>query len=307
MKKIISYLLACAILGGIFYGTYRLNVWIKTPEKETQILSDNRQLKTSLEQTHHISNSVIPTEQNNTPPLSSHSHTAGELTTTQQVAQKMQTEYNHHIRKVYLDHFPDDFVQNGTPELFAKIVTALVLRENELIKADRLFLIQLRANFMQNIPWDETQTAKFNQLIKQYGITEQKLIRPQLEELLKRVNIIPPSLAVAMAGVHTNWGKQSLNAPFGQKEWIDGKYTEKEFATLPEAVQAYMAELNTLPIYNSLWLNRHIYQDIRGSLGEKLVTQVKDFKPEDTSYRARLKQAFKDKQLRKLDRAVLSD
>lgn len=300
MKKIMSYLLAGTILAIVFYGTYRANVWLKTPASQNPIPAPQKQ--TILPENTHpaISDSLSDDALQDGEKIA-----PTDIKTTYQLAEAFHTIYRRHIRPVYIDAFPSDFSQKGGPELFIKVIMALVLRENNAIKQDRRFLMDLQRLHQQNMPWDEIQTARFNNLINAYGITEQKMIDSQLTELLKRVDIIPPSLAVAMAGVHTNWGKTALKSPFGQKEWIDGKYTEKQFDTLTEAVKAYMMELNTLPIYYPMRVNRDTYRNLRGSLGEQLITTVNDFMPENPNYVRQLEQAFKDKRLAELDNAIL--
>ena len=136
-------------------------------------------------------------------------------------------------------------------------------------------------------------------------LAEEKIPETQLAELLKRVDIIPPSLVVAMAGVQTNWGKKSLQAPFGQKEWINGQYTEKQFDTLGQAVHSFMLEMNTLPIYFDMWKHRQTYKNLRGSLGEKLIGTADNFMRENPAYEQQIKQAFKKLNLTIFDGAVL--
>ena len=66
-----------------------------------------------------------------------------------------------------------------------------------------------------------------------------------------------------------------------------------------------MMEMNTLPIYFSMWTNRKTYKNLRGSLGEKLISTADNFMRDNPSYEAQIKQAFKKLNLGIFDEAVL--
>jgi Bax protein len=227
------------------------------------------------------------------------------LTTTEKLAEAFEGLFLYYMPKIYVEQFPNDFETEGNPELFIKVMMSLILHENNMIAKDRKFLETLNQKYNTKSPWDEKETAQFNTLKQKYGITEQKIPETQLAELLKRVDIIPPSLVVAMAGIQTNWGKKSLRAPFGQKEWIDGKYTEKQFDKLGDAVHSFMMEMNTLPIYFDMWKHRQTYKNLRGSLGEKLIDTADNFMRDNPEYKKQIKIAFKKLSLTIFDEAVL--
>lgn len=78
--------------------------------------------------------------------------------------------------------------------------------------------------------------------------------------LLRRVDIVPPSLALAQAAEESGWGRSRFalfgNALFGQRVWSDGgmiplarrggeNFAVRAFASVVEAIRSYMHNLNT--------------------------------------------------------------
>ena len=89
-----------------------------------------------------------------------------------------------------------------------------------------------------------------------------------LEELWKKVDIVPTSLALAQAAEESGWGTSRFastgNAVYGQWTWGENAITPKKqrkelgnygiaaFETLQQSVCAYMLNLNTHNAYASL-------------------------------------------------------
>ena len=301
MKKSWSVILGTLLLGGIGYGTYTVYHWTNAPEpavvkqKAVKVEPKKKQQKIITPEEFWQTSRLLPNSDID----------VKTLTTTEKLAEAFEGLFLYYMPKIYVERFPDDFATEGNAELFIKVMMPLILHENNMITKDRKFLESLNQKYYAKTPWTEEEMARFNTLKQTYGVTEEKIPETQLAELLKRVDIIPPSLVVAMAGVQTNWGKKSLQAPFGQKEWINGKYTEKQFDTLGEAVHSFMLEMNTLPIYFDMWKHRQTYKNLRGSLGEKLIGTADNFMRENPAYEQQIKQAFKKLNLTIFDGAVL--
>lgn len=111
----------------------------------------------------------------------------------------------------------------------------------------------------------------------EYEVPTNQLQDPAfLELLLRRVDVIPPSLVLAQAANESAWGtsrfaREGFNF-FGQWCFEKGcglvpdrrrpsdKHEVKSFASIEEAVHAYFRNLNTFPSYQGL---RRIRQDLR--------------------------------------------
>ncbi|MGN1063310.1 MAG: hypothetical protein ACI4QM_03190 [Alphaproteobacteria bacterium] len=324
MKKGIRYTAAAALLVFVGYGVYTATEWATqpapVPEKQTPVAHEIPKASAAVNLTAATPSETSSQEAEDnsvaeawadddfwkTSHLIPNSDVdVNTLTTTQKLAEAFPGFYIYYLPQIYIKQFPDDFAVQGTPNLFVKVMLPLIAHENNLIKKDRTFLEGLYQKMADNTPWDESETARFNTLVQTYGLTAQKIPATQIEELLMRVDIIPPSLAIAVTGIQTNWGKESLNAPFGQKEWENGRYVDKTFPVLDEAVHAFMLELNSLAPYQNLRVNRRSYKNLRGSLGARLVNQMAVYNPQDTGYEQRLSEAFKTMALPVLDQAAL--
>ena len=136
-------------------------------------------------------------------------------------------------------------------ELFIQIVLPLILEENNKILLDRkkLFAI-LNKNNNSN-----SDNEWLNKKFKQYGVANK-----DLSTLKRRMDIIPPSMAIAQAAKETGWGTSRFalegNALFGQWTYTDkgikpaaaeAGTTHKVmmFNVLKSSVRAYTRNLNT--------------------------------------------------------------
>ena len=148
-------------------------------------------------------------------------------------------------------------------QTFRKMILPMVLTTNEAIKRDRERLLVLVAK--KNRPGAEltaSENAWLDSLAREYRA------KPgDYAALKRRVDVIPPSLALAQAIEESGWGTSSFarkgNALFGQETYLrsatgmPGKsgarpFKIKVFPTLLEAVNAYARNLNTHPAYKDL-------------------------------------------------------
>lgn len=227
------------------------------------------------------------------------------ITSTAQLQEIFGRFFLYGIPGVYINAFPQDFVQQGDPSLFVKSLLPIILKENKNILTDREFLVRLYRKNQKNEKWSPEEQVHFEELTRKYDLVNKKEPDAQMAELLDRVDAVPVSLALAQAGVQTNWGKVSLDAPFGQYDWINGKYQIKKFKTLPEAVHSYMQELNTMPQYYTMRVQRRTYRDLSGSMGNRLIPYMDKYMPQDASYVDALKNAYTVMDLAPLEEAIL--
>ncbi len=157
-------------------------------------------------------------------------------------------------------------------ELFIQIVLPLILEENNKILLDRkkLFAI-LNKNNNSN-----SENEWLNKKFKQYGVTKK-----DIPTLKRRMDIIPPSMAIAQAAKETGWGTSRFalegNALFGQWTYTDkgikpaaadAGTTHKVmmFNVLKSSVRAYARNLNTHKSYRKMRYVRAIQRDNEGKL-----------------------------------------
>ena len=154
--------------------------------------------------------------------------------------------------------------------LFFRGLAPLILRSNELIMMDRNRLGDIKSSFNKNKALSEKDKVWVIKLAKLYkvNVTEDQVTSSILEELWKKVDIVPASLALAQAAEESGWGTSRFastgNAVYGQWTWGKnaitpekqrkelGNYGIAAFETLQQSVCAYMLNLNTHNAYASL-------------------------------------------------------
>jgi len=167
------------------------------------------------------------------------------------------------------DNLPDLVDAKRRKQLFVSAMLPIILRANELIIADRGRLLAIKDRLETGEPEGKRQRIWLEQLAKRHRV---KLDKPasveQIDQLLFKVDIIPPSLALAQAAMESGWGTsyfaQEGNALFGEWVWGDdagilprardeGKtHRIKSFEYLLDSVRSYMTNLNRHRSYSDL-------------------------------------------------------
>ena len=189
----------------------------------------------------------------------------------------------HEIPRVYLADVPDEWHGRGAKnlsvkdkkKLFFRVIAPIVLRINELILEDRVRAQELNQRLAQGQNVTPEGQAWLTELAVKYKVlesTSEPLDSNALAELLMRVDVIPPSLALAQAADESGWGTSRFaeqgNSLFGQWAWGKGlKPTGQRtsefgdqriaaFGTTAQAAYAYALNLNTQHAYHDLRLRR---------------------------------------------------
>lgn len=149
--------------------------------------------------------------------------------------------------------------------------------KNAEIRRQRQHLLSLNKKLASGHKPRPDEKAFLLQLSHQYEVPADDLQAPAfLQLLLRRVDVIPPSLVLAQAANESAWGtsrfaKEGYNF-FGQWCYTKGcglvpgnrrpsaRHEVKSFNNIEEAVHAYFMNLNTFPSYQYL---RLIRQDLR--------------------------------------------
>tara|TARA_B100000929_G_scaffold290953_1_gene286812 strand:+ start:4174 stop:5331 length:1158 start_codon:yes stop_codon:yes gene_type:complete len=193
-------------------------------------------------------------------------------------------------------------------ELFIQIVLPLILEENNKILLDRkkLFAILNKSNN------SKSDNEWLNKKFKQYGISKKNI--PTLK---KRMDIIPPSMAIAQAAKETGWGTSRFalegNALFGQWTYTDkgikpaaadAGTTHKVmmFNVLKSSVRAYARNLNTHKSYRKMRYVRAIQRDNEGKLNSlELVDYLDNYAETGKEYTVVLKKIIQQNSLTDFD------
>lgn len=208
--------------------------------------------------------------------------------------------------------FPKGLVglENTDPDTrvaeFIKHFLPYVEAENKRIMAVRQRLIKDLKTLAEPRPISREEREWIQSLYKKYGTTDTK-------ELLRRIDIIPPSLAVAQAAIESGWGTAELarshNVFYGQKSWsktggAEGEYGERyrAFDSPHLSVGAYMLNLNTHPAYEGFRQERAALRKKGEPLsGEALATTLGKYSTLGKTYIERLLKLMRGRDLVSLD------
>ncbi|MBO6483363.1 MAG: glucosaminidase domain-containing protein [Pelagibacteraceae bacterium] len=159
------------------------------------------------------------------------------------------------VKPIYLSQLPKDLDRlkntKKKKDTFIKIVMPLILDENNKILENRKKLFKILSKSTNSMGEKRWLKRRF----KEYGIK-----KGDITELKVRMDIIPPSIAIAQAAIESGWGTSRFalegNAMFGQWTWSKNgiEPTEKsknqnhkilKFSMLRSSVKAYKNNLNT--------------------------------------------------------------
>ena len=222
------------------------------------------------------------------------------------------------VANFFLAKFPEGISELDNIEqrkrIFIQILLPIVLSENEKIIVDRRILttIMNRKSFKKDADW-------LNEKFQQY-----KVKNNSVKELLVKMDIIPPSLAIAQAAYESGWGTSRFaiegNALFGQWGWKehkgmvpenrgeDEKHEVSKFNQIRYAVSAYKNNLNTHPFYEEFRIERAKQRSGRlsGSIsGIKLIKHVHKYSIKGDDYVLGLKKIIEQNSLQDFDKANL--
>ena len=153
--------------------------------------------------------------------------------------------------------------------IFYRVILTLVLYENEAVLREREKLLAILGTRGEDGMLPADQMERLNELAYSYRVikkeSEDTLTEAQIQDLLTRVDMVPPSLALAQAahesGYATSRFAYTANALFGQWDWSAnavkpqqqrkgmGNYGIKSFDQPIDSVRAYIWNLNTHRAY----------------------------------------------------------
>ena len=227
------------------------------------------------------------------------------------------------VPRVYLDSLPGDLAQVSSTDakkrLFVQAVLPIILRINEDIIAARWRVTRLEERLM----WLGTVTPADREWLvataEHYGT-----LPFDIAGLLSRMDVVPPSLALAQGAEESGWGTSRFaregNAIFGQYTYksvtgmvpkrrdADRRHRVRRYDTLLEATEAYVHNLNTHPAYED-------FRDRRASLrragrplgGYDLAGQLRSYSERREAYIESIRQLIRQNRLGDFDRAWLNN
>lgn len=169
--------------------------------------------------------------------------------------QKPKTEEQFEVPRTHLANFPQDMRQvkdrKTKKDLFVHILLPMILHENEIIMRERTLIIELKKAHDAGKTLKHSDRFWLNKVCEKY-----KMKHLDFKELLRRVDIIPPSLALGQATIESGMGISyaalKKNSPFGMT--VSQKVLA--YKSLSESVAAYIRNLNSNNAYRTMRMTR---------------------------------------------------
>jgi Bax protein len=231
------------------------------------------------------------------------------------------------VPRIYARRLPQnlgDMVEiERKKRVFIRAILPLILKVNEEVHAERRRLKALRGTLASGGSPSESETAWFRQTAQRYGLEDAVLDDTGLALLLKRVDEVPPSLALAQSIQESGWGTSRFarhgNALFGQRTWNgkhdglqpqavdeEANFRVRAFANLLSGIRSYVHNLNTHATYAQLRDQRaDLRADGQKPNGHALAGTLTRYSEEGETYVRKLRGLIRSNELRALDDASL--
>lgn len=180
---------------------------------------------------------------------------------------------------IFLKKLPKDYAdiesQKYRNEVFIRILTPLALKINEELSNERHTLLRLERSLERNKTLTPEENEKLEELAAKYDYflrsNNEARAANLIENLKLRIDVIPPSILVAVAAMETNWGfsriAQQANSLYKEKVWYtdegleplenkDDGYRFKIFDSLIESMRSYALTFNSNISYQNVWDTR---------------------------------------------------
>ncbi len=168
------------------------------------------------------------------------------------------------VPRLFMSALPEDMTKIRPAArrklVFIKSALPLILHVNELIMHDRARITILRDLRARDLAMSAEDDSWLIAMADRYGLD-----KFNFSALLERVDIIPPSLALAQSAEESGWGTSRFaregNALFGQRTWrgkpglvpldrAEGEsYRVRAFGHLIDGVKSYAHNLNSHAAY----------------------------------------------------------
>jgi len=180
---------------------------------------------------------------------------------------------------IFLKKLPKDFAQIESQkyrnEVFIRILAPLALKINEELSNERHTLLRLERSLERNKTLTPEENEKLEELAVKYDYFSRNNDKSRAANLINhlkvRINVIPPSILIAVAAMETNWGfsriAQEANSLYKEKVWYtnegleplenkDDGYRFKIFDNLIDSMRSYALTFNSNISYQNVWDTR---------------------------------------------------
>ena len=223
------------------------------------------------------------------------------------------------VPRLYVLQVPPDLSEltvGARKELFVALLLPSILKANDGVLAQRRTLDELLARQGDDGRLSEAERDWLDRLGRAYRVES-----GDWDELRRRVDVVPPSLAIAQAIDESAWGTSRFaregNALFGEHlpphsgyrfiESEHGHVKVAAFDTVPEGVLAFLHHLNTSTAYQRL-RDQRARERAKGERldGHDLSAGLEHYSERGGAYVKELRTLMKQQRLQDYDDAALA-
>lgn len=204
---------------------------------------------------------------------------------------------NLQIPRIYIKTLPIDWKNieksDDKNRMFIRILLPLIMKINEEIEIERSAIrILVQKENAKTLSKKEQKVIEekalnYDVFTHNKGENRYKIL---LEELMKKVDGLPPAFLIAYAGVYSDWGNSRLavegNSLFREEVWYsdDGivpedvpnaEFRYRRFSSLEECLKSFIHKVNSNITYRFVWTARTESDKIgRKVLGEQIIAAM---------------------------------
>ncbi len=186
---------------------------------------------------------------------------------------------------------------------FIDLLMPMIEARNQSLLSQRQELLAMADKLQRNRSLSRRERARLKELRQRYHVDEERYLEmgDALEELLRRIDVIPPSLVLAQAAAESGWGTSRFaregNNLFGQWCYSEGcgmiparrptgnRHEVQRFDNVEAAVIAYYRNLNTHRAYRDFREQRaRMRRDDQPLSGHELAGQLRHYSSRGQDY-----------------------
>ena len=206
---------------------------------------------------------------------------------------------------------------------FVRTVLPLIINENQKILSVRNNLLLLKNKLSNNYSLNKSELQILKKLSKNHKIkfnNSHKL--DVINNLLKKVDIIPNSIVLAQAAIESGWGSsrfaQDFNALFGEYTYDSNKgviplerengenHLIKAFNSYNSSVESYFNNINSHYAYEQFRELRKVMRERNNFSNVTLLVDKLDTYAEDENYIQTIRSVIKNNNFEIFDKKIIS-
>lgn len=194
-----------------------------------------------------------------------------------------------------------------------------------VIRDENQTLLEIRWRLLRDIDWTLPQHAEWLVALgESYRVAEGSTINETRLQLLERIDVVPPSLAMAQAAKDSLWGTSrfatAANNIYNQRCYSRGcgivpknrsrgsTYEIQKYADVGGSVASYIHQLNSNAKHSEFRrLRRVAREEVRFIYGDELVFGLNRYSSRGDAYVAQLQSAMRINNLVEYDKTMLKD